>query len=93
MLENNPEDYDTAFEIMSILRKSGEYTEFVDFLQKLKESTDQSTGLDRRTQMFHTLSWSGEYHDPVSATAVNTKNVDLVKDGYRWVNTSFFLWF
>jgi tetratricopeptide (TPR) repeat protein len=83
VLKDTPADYNTAFEIMSILRRKGDFTKLVKFLEALKESKDESTGLDRRTQIFHAHSWNPDYHDTIAAMGVFTKNFDIVKEGYQ----------
>ena len=83
VLKNEPGDYDTAFEIMSILRKKGDFVKLVEFLEALKQSKDETTGWDRRTQIFHTLSWNRDYHETIAAVGAHLENFDIVKDGYQ----------
>jgi tetratricopeptide (TPR) repeat protein len=83
ILKNEPEDYVTAFEIMSLLRKKGDFAKLFEFLEALKYSKDETSGLDRRTQIFHTHSWNEDYHETIAIMGAHTKNFDAVKDGYQ----------
>ena len=79
VLKDHPGDYDTAFEIMTLLRKKGDFSKLVEFLESLRQSRDELTGLDRRTQIFHTLSGRTEYHETIAAVGAYT-------EAGKWLN-------
>ncbi|KAF4994280.1 hypothetical protein F66182_16447, partial [Fusarium sp. NRRL 66182] len=67
ILQEHPDDYETAHAMALLLHGRRNYTQLVEFLEGLKRSKDEVTGLDRRTQMFHVYFWVDNFHGAIAA--------------------------
>jgi hypothetical protein len=83
LLREHPDDYRPMVGIVSILRRRGDFVKLLEFLENLKRSKDERTGLDRRTQAFHELFYDMRYHEAIAAVGTNLKTFGFVKDGYQ----------
>ncbi|CAI7615078.1 unnamed protein product [Penicillium pancosmium] len=84
ILLKNPDDYWSVFGMTIVLHDKGAYTQLVEFLEHLKKSKDENTGLDRLTQVFHEFYWSDDYHGTIAAAGkmLNGSNIKTLKDSY-----------
>ncbi|KAJ5437885.1 uncharacterized protein N7458_008883 [Penicillium daleae] len=83
LLQEIPNDYDTALAFMTLLHTQGNYQRLLEFLQSLKDSTDASSGFDRRTQNFHTHHYRDEYHEALFASVRSDREFNLVFESYE----------
>ncbi|KAJ5950320.1 Tetratricopeptide-like helical [Penicillium vulpinum] len=83
MLRNDPNDSYAAFEITIYFHKSNNSEGLLRFLDSLKASIDDSTGLDRRTWMFHELYSSDAYHEAMRALVSDSKSFDAIFESYQ----------
>ncbi|KAJ5811489.1 hypothetical protein N7474_007790 [Penicillium riverlandense] len=85
ILQKHPDDYESAFDMTSILYDKGSYAQLVEFLEGLKRSKDEVTGLDRRTRIFHEYYWSDDYHGTIAAAGRSLDGISIttLKDSYR----------
>lgn len=85
ILQEHPDDYETAHAMALLLHGRRNYTQLVEFLEGLKRSKDEVTGLDRRTQMFHVYFWVDNFHGAIAAAgkSLNGNGITTLKDSYR----------
>jgi tetratricopeptide (TPR) repeat protein len=82
LLRENPDDYDTALNIMLLFHKNKNYNGLLEFLESLKNSMDGRTGLDRRTQTFHAHYANEDYHTAMFALVSDGKGFDAIHQSY-----------
>ncbi|GAB1217101.1 hypothetical protein ATERTT37_006324 [Aspergillus terreus] len=83
LLQEIPNDYNTALALMILLHKQGNYQRLLEFLQSLKDSIDERSGFDRRTQNFHTHCYRDEYHEALLASVRSDQEFDIVLESYE----------
>jgi tetratricopeptide (TPR) repeat protein len=83
LLRDYPHDYQSMVGLVTLLRRRGDFVRLLEFLEDLKKTKDERTGLDRRTQAFHELFYDIRYHAAIAAAGANLKTFDVVKDGYQ----------
>ncbi|KAJ1712025.1 hypothetical protein NYO67_5777 [Aspergillus flavus] len=83
LLQESPHDYDTALALMTLLHKQGNYQRLLDFLQSMKNSTDESSGFDRQIQNFHTHYDRPEYHEALFASVRSDQEFNIVLKSYE----------
>jgi tetratricopeptide (TPR) repeat protein len=83
MLQEDPNDYDTALSIMILFHEKNDYQGLLDFLQSRTESSHEVTGLDHRTEAFHAHYDNEKYHETLFALALNTENFDMILESYN----------
>lgn len=83
VLEESPDDYLTALKILWILGKKDDLTRSLEFLENLKLSKDRCTGLDRRTQIFHSLCFEPKYHEIIYVVGSSSSTFDVIKNAYQ----------
>ncbi|KAJ5160763.1 uncharacterized protein N7482_007767 [Penicillium canariense] len=85
ILQEYPDDYQSALAMTLVLHDKGGYTQLIEFLERLKRSKDEVTGLDRRTQIFHEYYWNDDYHGTIAAAGklLNGSGITTLKDSYR----------
>lgn len=83
MLQENPTDYETALSIMILFHENKDYQGLLDFLQSRKDSTDEVTGLDHRTEAFHAHYDNEKYHETLFALARHTESFDIILESYN----------
>ena len=84
ILQEHPDDYESAFGMTLVLHDKRGYTQLVEFLERLKKSKDEVTGLDRRTRIFHEYCWSDDYHSTIASAGkkLNSSGITILKDSY-----------
>ncbi|KAJ5154944.1 Tetratricopeptide-like helical [Penicillium coprophilum] len=83
MLRKDPTDYYAAVEITMHFRKNKDSEGLLKFLNSLKASIDDSTGLDRRTLMFHETYSHNGYHEALFALASDNEAFDIISESYQ----------
>jgi tetratricopeptide (TPR) repeat protein len=83
LLQDNPNDYETALSLMILFHNEKDHEGLLRFLESLKESTDERTGLDRRTQTFHAHYNNKDYHTAIYALCSNTNGFDPIFESYE----------
>ncbi|KAK4861679.1 hypothetical protein LT330_003714 [Penicillium expansum] len=83
MLRNDPSDYDAVLEIVLHFHKDKNPEGLLNFLDSLKASIDDPTGLDRRTQTFHQHHANDKYHEAMLALVSDTKTFDAIFESYQ----------
>ena len=83
ILRNDPSDCDAALQIALHFHKNKDSNSLLKFLDSLKASIDDSTGLDRRTQMFHRHFANDEYHRAILALVSDSKTFDAIFESYQ----------
>lgn len=83
MLRNDPNDYDAALGMVIQYHKTKNLEGLLKFLDSLKASMDDSTGLDRRTQTFHQHNDRDEYHEAILGLVSDSKTFDAVFESYQ----------
>ncbi|CAG8908395.1 unnamed protein product [Penicillium egyptiacum] len=83
MLRNDPSDYDAALGMMIQFHKTKNSEGLLKFLDSLKASIDDSTGLDRRTQTFHEHYDKDEYHEAILGLVSDSKTFDAIFESYQ----------
>ncbi|OQD79098.1 hypothetical protein PENANT_c062G09607 [Penicillium antarcticum] len=83
LLQADPNDYETALSLILLFHNEKNREGLLRFLESLKESTDERTGLDRRTQTFHAHYNSAEYHATIFAVASEAKAFDAIFESYE----------
>ncbi|KAJ5815978.1 Tetratricopeptide-like helical [Penicillium robsamsonii] len=83
MLRNDPNDYNAALEMTIQFHSDKNYEGLLKFLHSLKASTDDSTGLDRRTLMLYELYSSSDYHEAMLDLASDGDAFDVVFECYQ----------
>lgn len=88
LLQDNPNDYHTALLLIILFHNEKNHEGLLRFLSSLKDSTDESTGLDRRTQIFHAHYDNAEYHTAIFALSSDTKAFDSIFESYETAITA-----
>lgn len=83
LLKENPNDYETALSLTILFHNEKNREGLLRFLDSLKESTDERTGLDRRTQTFLAHYGSEEYHAAIFALSCEPKAFESVYESYE----------
>ncbi|KAB8224412.1 hypothetical protein BDV33DRAFT_233369 [Aspergillus novoparasiticus] len=83
LLQEFPHDYDTALALMTLLHKQGNYQRLLEFLQSMKDSTDESSGFDRQIQHFHTHHDRPEYHEALFASVRSDQEFNIILKSYE----------
>ncbi|PIG84660.1 hypothetical protein AARAC_002020 [Aspergillus arachidicola] len=83
LLQEFPHDYDTALALMTLLHKQGNYQRLLEFLQSMKDSTDESSGFDRQIQHFHTHYDRPEYHEALFASVRSDQEFNIIRKSYE----------
>jgi tetratricopeptide (TPR) repeat protein len=82
LLRENPDDYDVALDMTLLFHKNKNYNGLLHFLESLKNSMDESTGLDRRTQVFHAHYSNEDYHAAMFALVSDGEGFDAIHQSY-----------
>ncbi|CAG8426824.1 unnamed protein product [Penicillium salamii] len=82
VIRENPDDYEAALDMMLLFHKDKHYEGLLGFLESLKSSTDERTGLDRRTTAFHVHYANEEYHSALFALVSDGKAFDAIYQSY-----------
>ncbi|KAJ5519706.1 Tetratricopeptide-like helical [Penicillium fimorum] len=83
MLRNDPNDIYAAVEITMHFHKTKNSEGLLKFLDSLKASIDDATGLDRRTLMFHESYSHSGYHEAMRVLASDGKAFDVIFESYQ----------
>ncbi|KAJ5789998.1 Tetratricopeptide-like helical [Penicillium psychrosexuale] len=83
ILRHDPSDYDAALEMAMHFHKNKNSEGLLKFLDSLKASIEDSTGLDRRTQMFHRHFANDQYHRAILALVSDNKTFDAIFESYQ----------
>ncbi|KAJ5767057.1 uncharacterized protein N7511_004673 [Penicillium nucicola] len=83
LLHANPDDYNTALALMLLFHNEKNREGLLRFLDSLKESIDETTGLDRRTQAFHAHYGSAEYHATIFAVGSEADAFNFIFESYE----------
>ncbi|KAJ5675126.1 uncharacterized protein N7477_005060 [Penicillium maclennaniae] len=83
ILQENPDDYEAALSIMMLHYENNDYQGLLEFLQSRQDSTNETTGLDHRTEAFHAHYNNEKYHEAIFALAYKTDNFDIILDSYK----------
>ncbi|KAJ5360801.1 Tetratricopeptide-like helical [Penicillium concentricum] len=83
MLRNDPNDIFAMLEITMHFHKIKDSEGLLKFLDSLKASIDDSTGLDRRTLMFHDTYSHDGYHEAMLALGSDGKAFDVIFESYQ----------
>ncbi|KAJ5211191.1 Tetratricopeptide-like helical [Penicillium cf. griseofulvum] len=83
MLRNDPDDYFAALEMTIHFHKDKNYEGLLEFLDSRKASIDDSTGLNRRTLMFHELYSHSGYHEAILALSSDSKAFNFIFESYQ----------
>ncbi|CAG8166166.1 unnamed protein product [Penicillium olsonii] len=88
VIRENPDDYDAALDMMLLFHKDKHYEGLLAFLESLKSTTDERTGLDRRTTAFHVHYANEEYHSALFALVSDGKGFDTIYQSYEMAITA-----
>ncbi|KAJ5135669.1 uncharacterized protein N7515_004947 [Penicillium bovifimosum] len=83
ILREYPNDYDASLGIILLYHKDDNPEGLLNFLESLKDSTDDQAGLDRRTRTFHLHCDNGEYHEALFSLSSEGKTFDAIFEGYQ----------
>jgi tetratricopeptide (TPR) repeat protein len=83
MLRNDPDDYLAALQMVLHFHKDKNYDGLLKFLDSRKASIDDSTGLNRRTRMFHEIYSYIGFYNAMLALASDSKAFDFVVESYQ----------
>ncbi|KUM59605.1 hypothetical protein ACN42_g7534 [Penicillium freii] len=82
LLQDSPNDYETALSLTILFHNEKNRGGLLHFLESLKESTD-GTGQDRLIQAFHYNSDSAEYHAAICALGSEAAAFDSIFESYE----------
>ncbi|GLA15441.1 hypothetical protein AnigIFM62618_001981 [Aspergillus niger] len=83
LLQEFPDDYNTALALMTLLHKQGNYQRLLEFLQSMKDSIDEISGFNRQIQNFHRHFDRPEYHEALFASVRGDRDFNIVLKSYE----------
>ncbi|RAK85726.1 hypothetical protein BO79DRAFT_231088 [Aspergillus costaricaensis CBS 115574] len=83
LLQEFPDDYDTALALMALLHKQGNYQRLLEFLQSMKDSIDEISGFNRQIQNFHRHFDRPEYHEALFASVRSDREFNIILQSYE----------
>lgn len=83
LLQECPDDYDTALALMTLLHKQGNYQRLLEFLQSMESPTDEFNNFNRQIQLFHIHSDRPEYHEALFASVHSDREFNIVLKSYE----------
>lgn len=81
ILQENPDDYVTALSMIILFHENKDYQGLLEFLQS--RPTDDSTGEDHRTVVFHAHYDNEKFHEAIFALAYNTDHFETILESYK----------
>ncbi|PYH72109.1 uncharacterized protein BO88DRAFT_402379 [Aspergillus vadensis CBS 113365] len=83
LLQEFPDDYDTALALMTLLHKHGNYQRLLQFLQSMESPTDEFNNFNRQIQLFHIHSDRPEYHEALFASVHSDREFNIILKSYE----------
>jgi tetratricopeptide (TPR) repeat protein len=82
VLENNPDNYNIALNIITLLKDQNKYSEISTFLKDMNNKTNKY-GLSRLVAMCHAFADDLVYHDTISFAAQRSNCLEFIEEAYR----------
>ncbi|KAJ5561844.1 Tetratricopeptide-like helical [Penicillium sp. DV-2018c] len=83
ILREHPDDSEASLGIILLYHKDGNPEGLLKYLETLRDSTDDQTGLNRMTRTFHLHCYNDEYHKALSSLCSDDKTFDAIYQSYQ----------
>lgn len=82
ILENYPDNYETALKVITMLKRQEKFSEIIRFLQDMNKTMNDQ-GLSRLIAMYHVYADDSTYHDTISFAAQRSNSLGALKEAYQ----------
>jgi len=82
ILENYPDNYETALKVITMLKRQEKFSEIIQFLQDMNKTMNDQ-GLSRLIAMYHVYADDSTYHDTISFAAQRSNSLVVLKEAYQ----------
>ena len=82
-LEENPEDYKTHYDILTLLADQGKSEEISNYINKLRSQEDSSTGQDKLTKLLIESASDSDRHEKLIHIAQRANCSGIIEESYQ----------